>query len=63
MATGPAQVQKFLAGVDYPCGKQDLVDHAIDNGASQDVVNMLESMPDGSYRSSADVSRAIGEVE
>jgi hypothetical protein len=32
------EVQKFLGGVDYPAGRDDLVRHAEQQGAPDDVV-------------------------
>jgi hypothetical protein len=49
MAANPIQMQKFLGGVDYPATKEDLVQHARSNGADDDVLRKLESMPDRNY--------------
>lgn len=63
MSANPTQVEKFLGGVNYPCSKQDIIDTAIDNGADDNVVDTLKSMPGSSYNSPKDVSRAIGQIE
>lgn len=59
----PAGVQKFLAGIDYPCSKEDLVNHAQRQGADENVINMLQSLDDDKFETAADVSKAIGEIE
>ncbi|MBD2108250.1 DUF2795 domain-containing protein [Nodosilinea sp. FACHB-13] len=59
----PIHVQKFLKGMDYPASKQDVVDHAKQNGADENVCATLEQMPDEEFETSADVSKAIGEVD
>lgn len=59
----PAVVQKFLAGISYPCSKEELIDHARGQGADENVIQMLESFSQETFNSAADVSRAIGEVE
>ncbi len=59
----PIQVQKYLSGVNYPASKQDLVDKARQEGASQDVLQTIEKMPGQTYNSPNDVSEAIGKIE
>lgn len=61
MAVNPTQVQKFLGGVDYPCSKTDLVDHARQAGANQDVISTLQSLPYDEFNSPNDVSEAISD--
>ncbi|PZV03167.1 MAG: hypothetical protein DCF32_14265 [Leptolyngbya sp.] len=58
----PIQVQKFLKGIEYPASKQDVVEHAKQHGADENVCATLEQMPDEEFETSADVSKAIGEV-
>ncbi|GGS36440.1 MULTISPECIES: DUF2795 domain-containing protein [Actinokineospora] len=59
MAPNPIQMQKFLSGVNYPCSKSDLVEHARSSGADDDVVNGLEAMPDREYDGPNAVSEAF----
>lgn len=59
----PVQIQKFLKGVDYPASKQDLIEHAKEQGADENVFSTLEQMPDEQYETPADVSKAIGNIE
>jgi hypothetical protein len=42
----PANVATFLKDIDYPVGKQQLLDHAKQIGAEDAVVDGLEKMPD-----------------
>ncbi len=58
----PIQVQKFLGGIDYPVAKQDIVNTARNQGATDDVVSTLERLPAEEFASPADVSQAIGEL-
>ena len=53
------EVQRFLSGVDYPAGKQDLVEHARSQGAGEDVVSALEAIPDREYNGPNGVSEAV----
>ena len=59
----PIQIQKYLKGISYPTSQQDLVKHALEQGADQDVISVLEQLPNGQYETPADVSKVIGNVE
>jgi hypothetical protein len=59
----PVQVQNFLGGLDYPASRQDLLKHAEQEGADENVRSTLEQIPDQKYETAADVSQAIGETE
>jgi len=59
----PVQVEKSLDGVNYPASKQDLIDTAKKQGASQDTIDTLQKMPGKTYNSPVDVSEAIGKIE
>lgn len=59
----PAQLQSYISGVDYPCSKDDLIEHAIDQGADEDVIQMLQELPRETFNSPRDVSEALGETE
>jgi Protein of unknown function (DUF2795) len=57
----PIQMQKFLAGVDYPCDKKSLVEHARTKGADEPVLRRLQRMPDRTYDGPNAVSKAYAE--
>ncbi|TGC10710.1 DUF2795 domain-containing protein [Methanolobus halotolerans] len=59
MKSNAAKVQKALAGIEYPKEKQEVVSYAKDHGASQDVVDDLQSLPDKRYKTAADLSSAF----
>lgn len=56
----PVNVQQYLAGVDYPATKQDLIDAASDNDAPQEVIEALSGVAEKEYGSAADVSAELG---
>lgn len=58
----PVQVQKFLGGLDYPVGKQELVEQARKKGADANVMDALERIPDRQYESPVAVSAEIGKL-
>jgi len=55
----PIELQKYLAGVDYPASRDDLVEAAKGNGADDDVVQALQGLGDDSFEKPTDVSAAI----
>jgi hypothetical protein len=58
----PIQLEKYLKGIDYPVSKADLLKQAEKNGADQQVKSTLEQLPDKSFDSPTDVSKAVGAI-
>ncbi|HIK03321.1 MAG TPA: DUF2795 domain-containing protein [Trichormus sp. M33_DOE_039] len=60
----PVQIQKHLKGVDYPANKQDLIQHAQQQGADRNIISLLEKLPeDEEFDTPTDVNKAIGEID
>jgi Protein of unknown function (DUF2795) len=60
----PANVTHHLKGAHFPASKDDLLERARDNGAGQDVLEVLESFPeDERFESLADAMKAYGEAD
>ena len=59
----PISIAKYLSGIDFPAGKQDLVEHAKSNHADKEVLEVLKRMPDQTYKSMKDVMKGVGQVE
>ncbi|MBY0430595.1 MAG: DUF2795 domain-containing protein [Rhodospirillales bacterium] len=49
-----------LAGIDFPADKAKLVEYARSHKATDDLIGVLEKMPDEQYTSMADVFKGIG---
>ena len=58
----PANVQAHLKGIDYPANKRDLVETARKNQAPEDVLRILQEMPDERYGGPQDVMKAYGDI-
>jgi hypothetical protein len=56
----PVEVQAFLEGVGYPTRKERLVEEARSQGASRDVRETIERLPERQFFSPTEVSEAIG---
>lgn len=59
----PAIVEKYLAGVHYPAAKRNLVDNATGKDAPDDVMDLLNKLPDRMYNSPIDITKEIGKIE
>jgi len=60
----PVAIQKHLKGIDYPADKQELIEHAKQQGAAQDIISLLEQLPeDKEYESPTDLNKAIGGIQ
>lgn len=56
-----AEVEKYIKGIDFPCDKDDLLQHARDNDAPDEVLDLMEQFPDQEFKSPIDVSRGISQ--
>jgi hypothetical protein len=59
----PANVTHHLKGIHFPAQKRDLVQQAKKNGAEQDIMQVLNAMPEQEFANIADVMKAVGEAE
>jgi hypothetical protein len=55
----PIDIQKALGGMDYPATKEQIVKHAQDNGAGDDVITALKGIEDREYEGPSGVSKAV----
>lgn len=58
-----AELQKYLKGVNYPAEKQDLADAAENNGAPDNVLDMINSLDDKTFNSSTEVEQAFAKAQ
>jgi hypothetical protein len=59
----PANVQKYLSGVEYPAGKQDLIEAARRNDAPDEVMQTIQKLPGDDFGGPQDVMKGYGEIE
>src|ERR671931_1639424 len=64
-APSAADVEKVLSGIQYPKSKQDLVQYVSQKVSTigQDLFDLIKSLPSRTYRDSADVAVALGELK
>ncbi len=63
MAVNPIQAQKYLKGMDYPASKDDIVKKAKQEGADDELQDTLQRLPEETYETPTDVSKAIGALD
>ena len=56
----PAELEKFLKGVSYPAKKEDLIKYV--KQEMQQIITVLQQLPDETYNRPTDVAKAFGEV-
>jgi hypothetical protein len=56
----PIEIQKYLAGVEYPAGRDDLVRTAESNGADKETLQVIRDLPDRTYEGPSGISKEIG---
>jgi hypothetical protein len=61
-APNPIQIQKFLGGIDYPVGRDELLNKAQQAGADSNVLDSLRNLPDKEYDGPTEVSEAVTNV-
>lgn len=59
----PVNLARHLKGIDFPANKDDLVRHAKGTKADQEVLDVLNRMPEREYGDMADVMKGVGEVD
>jgi hypothetical protein len=61
--TTSAHVQKSLGGLNFPATKEDIIEHAKRNGASNEVLQMLEELPREPFENEGAVTRGLGNAK
>lgn len=59
----PAAIERYLKGIHYPAKKDDLIKQARNNGAPEDVMNVLNRFEDKKYGGTVDIAKEVGNVE
>lgn len=59
----PVNILELLDGVVFPASKMELIAYAQDQGASEDALDLLQSIPDDIYSSLGHVNIHINDLE
>ncbi len=60
MNIDPALINKALNAIPYPVGKDHLIQFAKQFGLPENVIGMLDGLPDITFNSAEDVQKALG---
>lgn len=62
---GPANIMKHTKGLKYPTTKQQIIENARKGPGpdTEEVLKVLEQIPDQEYASPAQIMKAVGQVE
>jgi hypothetical protein len=55
----PIDIQKALSGLDYPATKDQILQHAEQNGADKEILDALRQIDDREYEGPSGVSSAV----
>ena len=61
--SSPIDVTHYLKGIDFPASKSDLLEQAKKNDAGDEVLDMIDSMPEDDYGDMSEVMHAYGEAD
>jgi hypothetical protein len=56
-------VQKYLAGINYPAERKKLINNAQNKNAPNNVMDLLNKLPEKTYTSPIDIAKEIGKIE
>ncbi len=62
-APSAADIESALKGIKYPKTKEELIVYAKRNQTSENTLKLIKKLPDKTYRDSAEVARAFGELK
>ncbi len=58
-----ANISHHLKGIHFPAAKRELLRRARQNGADQDIMDLLDCIPDQEFQTVAEVTKAVREPE
>lgn len=58
----PANVQTYLKGIHFPATRDDLVQKARENDAPQEVLSIIEQLPEDEFGGPQDVMKAWKQI-
>ena len=62
-APSAADLEKALSGIHYPKTKEELIEYASRKSSNKELLRLIKSLPERTYRDSAEVAIALGELK
>lgn len=63
MHMSASQVTMYLKNTDFPADKRQIVDMAKSNGAPENIIQMLNKLPDKQYSNSTEIEREFTKMK
>ena len=58
-----ADLEKALSKIQYPKTKEELIEYASHKSSNEELLNLIKSLPERTYRDSAELAIALGELK
>ncbi|GCE26439.1 hypothetical protein KDA_19230 [Dictyobacter alpinus] len=62
MNINPGQIDQILNALPYPISKQNLIDMARQRGVNDQMISMLEKLPDKTFNSADDIKNSVSGI-
>ena len=62
-APSAADIEKALSKIHYPKTKKELIEYASQKASTEELLKIIKSFPDRTYRDSAEIAIALGELK
>lgn len=59
----PAQIGPFVKDINFPANKKDVIQHAQDINADEEVIDTLKSLPNQQFNSSQELKRVLADIQ
>jgi hypothetical protein len=56
------KIQEFLKGLNFPVSRQDVINKAQQGGADNNIMSMLQKLPDKMFGSQSDLTNELGKI-
>lgn len=58
----PSNILQYFKGINFPVDKQELIDFAEDHDAPDQIINVLQGLPDQVYNSANELMQHIAQL-
>lgn len=58
-----AKLASYMKGIRFPCDKNEIIDKAEQNGAPDNVLEILRDLPEKQYSTAVDVEKEFGKIK
>lgn len=59
----PAQVGPFIKDINYPVNKKDVIQHAKNKNADEEIIETLKNLPNQKFNSPQELKKILGNIQ